>query len=717
MPSSSFKPIAPSDVRAILSRMNLEEKIGQLVQLSPKDGMLSEELKTLIQKGKVGSFLNLTDPSQIEEAQRIASHKSRLHIPLLFAFDVLHGFKTIFPIPIALASSMDAELIEQVARASAKEARAFGIHWTFAPMLDVCRDPRWGRVAESPGEDPFLASLLSSAWIKGFQGTNLSSSSLLAACPKHFVGYGAVEGGRDYNSVTISYRLLQEIYLPPFLQAFKQGAFATMAAFVAINGLPPAANSQLLKDLLRKDIGWEGPVISDWNAVRELVHHGIAENEKAAVAIAINSGIDIDMASGLYSQYLEELLKEGKVKEETIDDAVQRVLTLKNKLGLFTQEPHPLKIDQNRWQTILKTNKQIALEAAKKSVVLLKNEDGLLPIAPSIRSIALIGPFSEERKEHLGPWSAIGDGNEVITLAEGLKRYAPRGTKINVVEGCNRFRHGTVDYQQALKIAQSSQLIVAAVGEKANMSGEAASRAFLDFPTQQQQLIEALLETKVPVVLIVFSGRPLDLSRIIAKTKAILQAWFLGTETGEALGQILFGLYNPSGKLPITFPRSVGQIPIYYAQLPTGRPANRSFPSSRYIDQSTTPLFPFGYGLSYTTFHYSFPTLNRSRINYHQTLEIQTEIENTGTVPGEEIVQLYIRDPVASISRPLKELKGIQRVFLNPGEKQKIKFTISSEDLAFIDYEGKRKIEPGRFFLWVGPNSTEGKRAQFDLIP
>ncbi|TFE68197.1 beta-glucosidase BglX [Methylacidiphilum caldifontis] len=705
-----------SEITNLLSLMTLEEKIGQLVQLSAQNGCLSHEQKTLIEKGYVGSFLNISDPDQIQLAQQISLCKSRLKIPLLFAYDVLHGFKTIFPIPIALASSMDSELVEKVAHGSALEARSNGIHWTFAPMVDVTRDPRWGRVAECPGEDPYLAALLSSSWIKGFQGNTLCSSSLLAACPKHFVGYGAVEGGRDYNTVNIPIQLLKEVYLPAFSEAFKKGAFSTMAAFPAINGLPPAANPYLLKDLLRNELGFKGPVISDWNAVKELIQHGIAENEKEAAQIAINSGIDIDMASGLYLKYLKELVQEGKVKQETIDKAVLRVLCFKHKLGLFSSPYPQVEKNNKEFQPLIQTNREIALEAAQKSVVLLKNEQAILPIAPNISSIALIGPFSTEKKEHLGPWPAIGDPQEVVTLAEGMKEYAPPGTKIVVARGSDYFSSSKEQLQQAIEIAQKSQLIIAAVGEKARMSGEAASRAFLDLPAGQSQLLETLLQIGPPVIIVVFSGRPLDLCKFISGAKAVIQAWFLGTQTGRALGQILFGLCNPSGKLPISFPRSVGQIPIYYRHLATGRPSGWSIPCSGYIDQATTPLFPFGYGLSYTTFHYSFPRLNLTRITPDKILEVYVEIENRGNIAGEEIIQLYIRDATASISRPIKELKAVRRVCLQPGEKQTVKFSISPSDLAFIDFEGEKKLEAGRFFLWVGPNSIEGQKTHFELM-
>ncbi|WP_048810002.1 glycoside hydrolase family 3 N-terminal domain-containing protein [Candidatus Methylacidiphilum infernorum] len=712
---SSWTAKEEPTLTALLSRMTLEEKIGQLVQLPPKGDFLDHELKTLIEKGHVGSFLNISDPEQIQEAQEISLRKSRLKIPLLFAFDVLHGFKTLFPIPLALASSMDPSLVEKIARGSAQEARSYGIHWTFAPMLDITRDPRWGRVAECPGEDPYLASLLCAGWIKGFQGNALSSSSLLASCPKHFVGYGAVEGGRDYNSANVSLKQLKEIYLVPFLEAFKTGSFSTMAAFVAINGLPPAANPYLLKDLLRKEIGFKGPVISDWNAVKELVHHGIAENEKEAAQIAINSGIDIDMASGLYLKYLKELVLEGKVQIDTIDQAVLRVLSLKHKLGLFSVRSPQVEPNKENLQAIIKTNREIALEAAINSVVLLKNENALLPLSPSIRTIALIGPFGTEQKEHLGPWPGIGDPQQVVSLAEGMKAHAPLGVKIAVARGCDFFTSSQEELRQALEMAKKAEVIIVAVGEKASMSGEAASRAFLELPKAQQKLIDILLQIGLPVIMVVFSGRPLDLSPFFYRVKGIIQAWFLGSETGNALGRILFGFSNPSGKLPISFPRSVGQIPIYYSHLPTGRPSGWSIPSTGYLDQKISPLFPFGYGLSYTSFHYGFPTLNHTRIGPDDVLEVYVEIENSGEKAGEEIVQLYIRDAVASISRPLKELKGVKKIFLNPGEKQKVKFSLFPSDFAFVDFEGKRKIEGGRFFLWVGPNAVEGKKVQFEL--
>ncbi len=706
---------SPPSPRELLSRMTIEEKVGQLVQEAPAQaaGRLSTEEKRRVREGRVGSFLNWQDPMGMAEAQRLARKESRLGIPLLFAFDILHGFRTIFPIPLALAATWNPPLVEEVAGLSAWEGRSAGIHWTFAPMLDVCRDPRWGRIAEGPGEDPFLASELASAWVRGFQGDDLASRDRLAACPKHFVAYGAGEGGRDYAAVDLSLGKLLEVYLPPFTAAVHAGAASVMTAFPSVNGLPVAANPFLLRTLLRQKLDFRGVVVSDWNAVGELLVHGVAADAEDAARLAMKAGVDVDMASGLFAAKLPGLVRAGKVPEALLDQAVERVLALKAKLGLWSSPAEP---QVPPWVDPLPaTSRGLALRAAREGIVLLRNQREILPLSPRVRSIAVIGPLADDRRNALGPWPGIGREEDVVTVLEGIRSRAPAATRVLFAPGCSADDPSTAGFAGAARLAESADIVVAVVGEQARMSGEAASRADLGLPGRQEELVRALVETGRPVVAILSSGRPLALPWIAEHVPAVLAAWFLGVESGNAVADILFGLSSPVGRLPVTIPRAVGQIPIYYGHTNTGRPPGSGRDVSGYIDLPETPLFPFGYGLAYTRFAYRDIQVAPAVIGHGQSVEASVLLANTGPRAGAETVQLYLRDPAASLTRPIAELKGFQRVFLEPGEERRVRFSLPSEALAFVGPDGELRKEAGDFELRIGPSAASGLSASFRL--
>ncbi|WP_237394658.1 beta-glucosidase BglX [Methylacidimicrobium sp. AP8] len=706
---------SPPDPRELLSRMTIEEKVGQLVQMAPSRaaGRLSSEEKRRVREGRVGSFLNWRHPAGMAEAQRLAREESRLGIPLLFAFDILHGFHTVFPIPLALAATWNPPLVEEVARLSAREGRAAGIHWTFAPMVDVCRDPRWGRIAEGPGEDPFLASELASAWVRGFQGEDLASRERVAACAKHFVGYGAGEGGRDYAAVDLSLGKLLEVYLPPFAAAVRAGAASVMAAFPSINGLPAAANPFLLQTLLRRKLGFRGVVVSDWNAVGELPVHGVAADVEEAARLALEAGVDVDMASGLFAEKLPGLIRAGKVPVSLLDQAALRVLELKAQLGLWSSPPEPQAA--SRTGPLPAASRGLALRAAREAIILLRNQDELLPLPPRLRSIAVVGPLADDRKNPLGPWPGAGREEDVVTVLEGIRSRAPAGTRVLFAPGCAVDDPSTAGFAEAVSLAKSAEIVVAVVGEPARMSGEAASRADLGLPRPQEELVRALVETGRPVVAILCSGRPLALPWIAEHLPAVLAAWFLGVESGNALADILFGISGPVGRLPVTVPRSVGQIPIYYGRTNTGRPPGSGRDVSGYIDLPESPLFPFGYGLAYTRFAYREIRVAPPVVRRGQSLEASVIVANAGLRAGAETVQLYLRDRVASRTRPVAELKAFQRVSLEPGEERRIRFSLPSETLAFIGPDGELRWEAGDFELRIGPSAASGPTAAFRL--
>ncbi len=705
----------------LIAKMTLDEKIGQLNQLSYGKGwgpevevQIPDEYKALVREGKVGSFLNAIGAEYTYELQKVAVNESRMKIPLLFGLDVIHGFRTTFPVPLAEASTWQPELIELSAHYQALEAASAGIHWTFSPMVDVARDPRWGRIVEGSGEDPYLGSLMAAARVKGYQG-NFSGDNIIA-CAKHFAGYGGAEGGRDYNTVDISERTFREVYLKPFKSAVDAGVKTLMASFNEVNGIPSSGNRNLLTDILRNEWGFNGFVVSDWNSVGELVNHGFAVDLKDAGSISINAGLDMDMESRSYINNLAELVKEKKVSEEVIDESVRRILRVKFLLGLF-DDPYKY-CDKEREQKNIMTQEaqNAALEEAKRSIVLLKNDGSLLPLKKDIKKIAVIGPLAESTKDPLGPWATVGNPDDVITVVEGLKKIVSSQTKILYSKGCEVDSNSTDGFQDAIKTAEESDVVILCLGESREMSGEASCRSSLDLPGVQEKLVEEIYKTGKPVVVVLMNGRPLSVQWLNDNVPAIVEAWFLGIKSGDAIAQVLFGDYNPSGKLPVTFPRTVGQVPIYYNHKNTGRPGDKeNYYTSQYLDLPLTPLYPFGYGLSYTSFKYDNLKLDKDTINKNESLTASINITNTGKVEGEEVVQLYIRDLVGSVTRPVKELKGFRKIKLSPGETQTVSFSVTPDMLTFLDINLKPVIEPGKFNVMIGGNSVDLNSISFEV--
>ncbi len=725
--SRNFSQTIPEEqisirVDSVISLMTLEEKIGQLNQLSYGSGwgptvkvQISSEYEEMIKQGKIGSFLNATGVDLTYELQKIAVNESRLKIPLIFGLDVIHGFRTTFPVPIAEVSSWEPELVEMSAHYQALEASSAGIHWTFAPMVDIARDPRWGRIVEGSGEDTYLGSIMSYSRVRGFQG-DLSNDNIIS-CAKHFAAYGGAEGGRDYNTVDISERTFRDIYLPPFKSAVDAGAETFMASFNEIGGIPSSGNRFLLTDILRNEWGFKGFVVSDWNSVGEMINHGFAENLKDAGQISISAGMDMDMESRAFINHLAELVKENKVSEEVINQAVKRILRIKLMLGLF-DDPFKYCSKERETKNIMSEEVQnAALEVAKRSIVLLKNEKSLLPLKKDLKKIAVIGPLADSKEDPLGAWSAFGNPVDVITVVEGLRKYVSGKTEIFYSKGCEIEGKSIEDFEDAIKTANESDVVILCLGEERNMTGEASSRSSLDLPGVQQKLVEEIYKTGKPVVVILMNGRPLSIEWIDQNIPAIVEAWFLGIKSGDALAQVLFGDYNPSGKLPVTFPRSVGQVPIYYNHKNTGRPGDKgNHFTSQYLDLSLTPLYPFGYGLSYTKFDYSDLKLSGTKISDNGKLNISVKVMNTGNYGGEEVVQLYIRDLVASVTRPVKELKRFEKILLKKGEEKEVNFVLSEEDLRFTGVDMKPVSEAGNFKIFVGTNSRDVLESQFELI-
>ncbi|MEM1848732.1 MAG: beta-glucosidase BglX [Thermofilaceae archaeon] len=704
-------------VEDLLRRMTLEEKVGQLCQYSAHFGP-TEELKELIRKGLVGSLLNITGVERVNEVQRVAVEESRLGIPLLIGLDVIHGYKTVFPIPLALASSWDPEVVRRAAEIAAREASAEGVKWTFAPMLDIARDPRWGRIAEGFGEDPYLASVMAWAAVKGFQGERLSSDpERIAACAKHYVAYGAAEGGRDYNTVDISERTLREVYLPPFKSAVAAGVATVMSAFNDLCGVPASANEFTLRRVLKGEWGFRGFVVSDWNAVGELIQHGIAADGAEAARLAVEAGVDMDMVSDLYRRHLAELVRRGVVPESLIDEAVRRVLRVKFLLGLF-ENPYA---DPERARRVVKCSEHVeaALEIARKCIVLVKNE-GVLPLSKSLRRIAVIGPLADDRDAVLGCWRALGDPGDAVSVLEGVRRKVGSATEVLYAKGCDVSSQDRSGFAEAVEAAKRSDAVVLVVGESADMSGEAASRAHLDLPGVQEELVKTVWEAvggRIPVVMVVMSGRPLTIKWAAEHIPAIVVAWHLGVRAGDAVADVLFGDYNPGGKLPVTWPRAVGQVPIYYNHKRTGRPPSAERFTSKYIDEDWRPLFPFGHGLSYTRFEYSDLRVEPEKVEPGGTVTISFELANAGEREGDEVAQLYVRDVVASVTRPVMELKGFKRVTLKPGERRRIVFKLPTQLLAFYGRDMKPRIEAGLYEVMVGSSSADIRlKGSFEVL-
>jgi beta-glucosidase len=713
-------PAIEARIDDLLGRMTLAEKVGQMVQVTPAAVPALEEM---IREGRVGSLLSEPDGRKINRYQRLAVEESRLGIPLIVGNDVVHGLRTIFPIPLASSCTWDLPLVEETARAAAEEASASGTDWTFAPMVDIARDPRWGRIAEGAGEDVFLGTAMAQAQIRGFQARELASGRRMAACPKHYVAYGAAEAGRDYNTVDISERTLRELYLPPFRGAFDVGAGSVMTSFNEIGGVPATASAFLLRTLLRDEWQWQGVVLSDYNAIGELIPHGFAADLKDAARLSILAGVDMDMMSGAYAQHLAGLVEEGTVPETLVDEAVRRVLRLKLQLGLFE---HPYTDETLAEQIILRDDfRELALQVAQESMVMLKNESRngapVLPLTPGAQRIALIGPLADARRDLLGTWAIFADPDDVQeTVLDGMNSYENGG--LAYIEGCPVKDSGPANIPAAVAAARDADVVVVVLGESADMSGEAHSRAHLGLPGRQQELIDAIAETGTPIVAVLMTGRPLVIPRLVEQVDALLVAWHGGIRAGRAVADILFGAANPSGKLTASWPRAEGQIPLYYAHKSTGRPVGGSGTTqfdepfkSTYLDEPNAPLFPFGFGLSYTTFDYHTLSVETPVISPTGTLKVSGGIKNTGERAGTEVVQLYVRDLVGGVTRPVKELKGFRRITLQPGEEQTVRFEVPAQQLGFVGPDLEYVVEPGEFKVWIGPDSTTNLEGDFEI--
>lgn len=711
-----YRPSATAEQRAneLLATMTLDEKIGQLTLYTTDWGStgptIREGYKNDIRSGACGNLFNSHTVGFVRELQKVAVEETRLKIPLLFGFDVIHGYKTIFPIPLGEAASWDMEAIERSARISAAEAAAAGLNWTFAPMVDISRDPRWGRVMEGAGEDPWLGSRIAEARVRGFQGKKIGDTDAVLACVKHFAGYGAPIGGRDYNTVDMSERYFRDFYMPPYEAAVKAGAATVMTSFNDYDGVPATGNKYLLTDLLRKEWGFRGFIVTDYTSMNEMVNHGVVADDKEAGELSLNAGVDMDMQGAIYQRFLKKSVEEGKVKMADIDEAVRRILRLKFDLGLF-EDPYKF-CDENREKSVLLSpeNRAAARDISRKSIVLLKNDKNLLPLDRN-RKIALIGPLADNKSELIGNWNGAGNANDCVSVLEGVRAQA-KG-EVLFERGCSFFEAKKEWLEAALAVAKQSDVVVAVVGEQAMMSGEAAARADITLPAVQEEILIELVKTGKPVVVVLMNGRPLAIPNIAENAGAILETWWLGTEAGNAIADVLFGGYNPSGKLPMSFPRSVGQVPVFYNEKNTGRPFDpNSKWTSKYIDMPNAPLYPFGYGLSYTTFSYSDPKPDKTVFKKGENLQITVNVTNAGSRFGEEVVQLYVRDLVASVTRPVRELKGFQKIALNPGETKAVKFTLTERDLSFYRRDMTFGAEPGEFEIMTGGNSADVKKAK-----
>lgn len=712
--------ILDHNVDSVLSLMTLQEKAGQLCIY----GSNEKNLKKLIKKGWVGGTNGMLPGKAdvygyLDELQHLAM-QSPVKIPLLFMGDVIHGYRTTFPVNLAQSCSWNPELIGKADSVSALEATADGMNWTFAPMVDISHDPRWGRVVEGAGEDPFLASVLATAAVKGFQGADLSGPRTLAATAKHFAAYGAVEAGRDYNTVNTSDRELWELYLPPFKAAVDAGIAAIMPAFISLNGVPASENSFLLEGILRRQLGFTGLVVSDYDAIPELLNHRVVATTEEAAAHAIEAGMDMDLHSGTYLESLPELVKAGKVKESTLDSAVRKVLALKFKLGLFAHPFQYGKRSGHNQKMLLKTHRLLARKVGRQSIVLLKNDSlpeqktPVLPLSKNIHALAIIGPLAKDQKNILGPVHALGRPEEAISVWQGITEAVSPQTKLLYAKGTGIRTEDTTGFAAAVDAAGQADAVVMVVGEAAGMSGEGDSRSRLDLPGNQLALVKAVLKTGKPVIVLLMNGRPLAVPWLDSHVPAILETWLLGTETGHAIADVLFGDYNPSGKLTMTFPRNVGQVPLYYNHLNTGRPFVKGNKyTTRYVDVSNSPLYPFGYGLSYTTFSYSAIHLNTKKLVDNDTLMVSVRITNKGERPGTEIAQLYITDLIAGMSPRVKNLRGFKRVKLEPDETKTLTFYLEESDLRFYGKKGKFTAEPGVFKVFVGGNSATDNSATF----
>jgi beta-glucosidase len=723
-------------VTNLMGKMTLDEKIGQLnletVGRATTGVVVNKGIEEKIKKGEVGGVFGVYGTDYVSKIQDLAVKQSRLHIPLIFGLDVIHGHRTIFPIPLGISATWDLALIQQSARNAAKEASAEGLNWVFSPMVDIARDPRWGRISEGSGEDPWYGSQVAKAMVKGYQGSSMMNADAVMACVKHFALYGGAEAGREYNTVDMSLIKMYQEYLPPYKAAIDAGAGSFMSSFNTINGVPATANKWLLTDLLRKQWGFKGFVVSDYTAVNELSNHGLGDLQTVS-ALSLKAGLDMDMVGEGFLTTLKKSLKEGKVTQQQIDQACRRVLEAKYKLGLFNNPAKSIDANREKNEVLNDDTRKFAREIAEHSFVLLKNKGQTLPLKKS-GTIALVGPLADNHSEMLGTWVVAGDPNKSVSVMQGIKNVVGNNVNVlyargsNITEdsllsarsyffGMKQVKDGRAPQEmidEAVATANKADVVVAVVGESANMSGESSSRSDINIPESQRDLLKALAKTGKPLVIVLFNGRPLTLTWEDEHAAAILDAWAPGTEAGNAIADVLFGNYNPAGKITATFPRSVGQIPIYYNHKNTGRPFNGHEPAkfkSDYIDISNDPLYPFGYGLSYTTFNYSDVKLSKTSLKGNETLKATVTVSNTGKFAGEEVVQLYISDPVASISRSVKELKGFQKITLQPGESKEVTFDVTTADLKFYNNELKYDWEPGEFIVQIGTNSSDTHKA------
>jgi beta-glucosidase len=719
-------------IDSLIAQMTLIEKIGQMSQVNAGDGDPVQDLGDAIRQGRIGSILNQVNRDTVNELQRIAVEESRLGIPLLVGRDVIHGFQTVMPIPIGQAATWNPDLVRDGARLAATEAASAGINWTFAPMIDITRDPRWGRIAESPGEDPYLASAMAVAMVQGLQGDDLTAPGTIAACAKHFAGYGESESGRDYATTNIPENELRNVHLRPFKAAVDAGVVTLMASFSDLNGVPASGNEFLMRKVLRDEWGFEGFVVSDWNSIPQLATHGLTSGDRESALEAVKAGVDMEMASHTYIEYLPELIRDGLVSEDVIDEAVANILRVKFELGLFK---HPFVEDDRLPDVDREAGLAIARRAALQSAVLLKNDDATLPLAKdNVDSVAVIGPLADTPYEQLGTWIFDGDPQLSVTPLQGIRGLVGNDVDVRFVQALEISRsRSTEGFDEAVDVAASSDAVVLILGEESILSGEAHSRADISLPGAQAELVHRIRETGRPVIAVIMAGRPLTLTNIIDSVDAILFAWHPGTMGGEAIADLLFGVESPSGKLPVTFPRMVGQIPIYYSQKNTGKPptpetavllddipvraTQTSLGNTAYhLDAGYTPLFAFGYGLSYAEFGYSNLKLSESELAIGDTLAVSAEVTNRGNMAAEEVVQLYIRDLVGNVTRPVKELKGFKRVRIDPGETITVRFELQTDNLAFYGRDNRLVTEPGDFHVWIGGSSETELRGEFTVV-
>ncbi|MEO8018036.1 MAG: glycoside hydrolase family 3 N-terminal domain-containing protein [Pseudomonadota bacterium] len=706
---------AQSRPEALLKKMTLDEKLGQLVQRAggrskALNSKLDDTELDRVRAGQVGSYLHVAGAEPLAKLQKVAVEESRLGIPLLFAMDVVHGYRTIFPVPLALAATWAPESYERAARVAADEATSAGLHWTFAPMIDIARDPRWGRIVEGAGEDPYLGSRMAVAQVNGYQGGNRLRPGSLMATAKHFGAYGAAIGGRDYNSADVSERTLQEVYLPPFYAAARAGAGSFMAAFNDIAGVPTTANKDLLRGLLRERWGWQGLLVSDWGAVGELINHGVAADRAAAATLALDASVDMDMVGGVFADDLKDVVAKDSARLKQLDEAVLRILRVKEQLGLFDKPLQYNDPEREARELLAPEHREAARAIARQSMVLLKNDGKLLPLnADRLRSVAVIGALADDGLSALGSWRAQGKAEEVVTILKGIVAAAPRTLKVSFAPGTDPRTADLAGIAAALKLVKSADVTVLVIGEDYDLSGESRSRSDLELPASQLELARRVLATGKPVVVVLANGRPLALSWLADNAPVILESWMLGVESGNAVADVLFGKYSPAGRLPAAFPRVTGAVPFNYAANPTGRPADADLKKDtvRYHDLPITPQFAFGHGLSYSQFRYSDLAQSTQAMGPGERIDISITVENTGDVASDEVVQLYVRDPVATVARPVLELRGFKRVELAAGSRKRITFSLTPEQFAFWSPRGQWLIEAGRIDFWVGASSAD----------